>query len=60
VGVAYRWVLQLVVWLVSNFRWYIGYGYDLETTRLADLIPDLSLLRYEIFKRNNKITTRFF
>tara|TARA_R110000868_G_scaffold475_1_gene3591 strand:+ start:1774 stop:2682 length:909 start_codon:yes stop_codon:yes gene_type:complete len=65
VGVAYRWsaaVSAMVGFQISDGM-YIGYGYDLETTKLARFNAGSHevFLRYEIFKRNNKITTpRFF
>ncbi|MFT5254142.1 MAG: type IX secretion system PorP/SprF family membrane protein [Flavobacteriales bacterium] len=65
VGVAYRWsaaVSAMVGFQVTDGL-YIGYGYDLETTKLANYNAGSHevFLRYEIFKKNNKITTpRFF
>lgn len=65
IGVAYRWsaaVSAMVGFQISDGL-YIGYGYDLETTKLARYNSGSHevFLRYEIFKRNNKITTpRFF
>lgn len=65
VGVAYRWsaaVSAMVGFQVTDGL-YIGYGYDLETTKLANYNAGSHevFLRYEIFKNNNKITTpRFF
>jgi hypothetical protein len=64
VGVAYRWsaaVSAMVGFQVTDGL-YLGYGYDLDTTNLANYNVGSHevFLRYEIFK-NNKITTpRFF
>ncbi|WP_026713815.1 PorP/SprF family type IX secretion system membrane protein [Flavobacterium daejeonense] len=64
-GIAYRWsasVSAMVGFQVSDAL-YIGYGYDLETTKLDNYNSGSHevFLRYEIFKKNNKITTpRFF
>ncbi|MDG2432479.1 type IX secretion system membrane protein PorP/SprF [Flavobacterium sp.] len=65
VGVAYRWsaAVSATVGFQASDGLYIGYGYDLETTRLARYNSGSHeiFLRYEIFKRNNKINTpRFF
>jgi type IX secretion system PorP/SprF family membrane protein len=65
VGLAYRWsaaVSAMVGFQVSDGL-YIGYGYDLETTELANYNAGSHeiFLRYDIFKNNKKITTpRFF
>lgn len=65
VGVAYRWsaaVSAMVGFQVTDGL-YLGYGYDLDTTNLANYNAGSHevFLRYEIFKNNNKITTpRFF
>jgi type IX secretion system PorP/SprF family membrane protein len=64
-GLAYRWsasVSAMVGFQISEAM-YIGYGYDLETTKLDNYNSGSHeiFLRYEIFKNNNKITTpRFF
>ncbi|MGM8363823.1 PorP/SprF family type IX secretion system membrane protein [Flavobacterium sp. ARAG 55.4] len=64
-GLAYRWsasVSAMAGFQVSDAL-YIGYGYDLETTKLDNYNSGSHeiFLRYEIFKNNNKITTpRFF
>lgn len=65
VGVAYRWsaAVSAMVGFQITDGLYIGYGYDLETTKLANYNAGSHevFLRYEIFKNNNKITTpRFF
>ena len=65
VGVAYRWsaAVSAMVGFQITDGLYIGYGYDLETTRLANYNAGSHevFLRYDIFKNNKKITTpRFF
>jgi type IX secretion system PorP/SprF family membrane protein len=64
-GVAYRW--DAAVSAMAGFQitdgLYIGYGYDLETTRLRHYNSGSHeiFLRYEIFNNFNKITSpRFF
>ena len=65
VGLAYRWsaaVSAMVGFQVSD-GFYVGYAYDFETTELDNYNSGSHeiFLRYEIFKKNNKITTpRFF
>ena len=64
-GVAYRWsaaVTAMAGFQISDAM-YIGYGYDLETTNLDNYNSGSHeiFLRYELFKKNDKITTqRFF
>jgi type IX secretion system PorP/SprF family membrane protein len=64
-GVAYRWsaaVTAMAGFQISDAM-YIGYGYDLETTKLNNYNSGSHevFLRYELFKNNDKITTpRFF
>lgn len=64
-GLAYRWSASasaMAGFQVSDAL-FIGYGYDLETTKLDNYNSGSHevFLRYEIFKNNNKITTpRFF
>jgi type IX secretion system PorP/SprF family membrane protein len=65
VGAAYRWsaALSAMVGFQVSDSWFIGYAYDMETTRLANYNSGSHeiFLRYEIFKRYNKITSpRFF
>lgn len=65
VGLAYRWsaAMSAMVGFQVSDALYIGYGYDLETTKLDNYNSGSHeiFLRYEIFKNNNKITTpRFF
>jgi type IX secretion system PorP/SprF family membrane protein len=64
-GVAYRWSASLsaMVGFQITDGLYVGYGYDKETTNLANYNSGSHeiFLRYEIFKNNDKITTpRFF
>ena len=65
VGVAYRWSAALsgMVGFQVSDGLYIGYGYDRETTNLKNYNSGSHeiFLRYEIFKKIDKITTpRFF
>lgn len=64
-GVAYRWSAALsgMVGFQVNDSWFIGYGYDLETTRLSNYNSGSHeiFLRYELFKKYDKIISpRFF
>lgn len=64
-GIAYRWsaAVSALVGFQVNDSWYIGYGYDLETTKLAGYNSGSHeiFLRYELFKKYDKITSpRFF
>ncbi len=65
VGISYRWdaaISALVGFQVSDF-WYIGYSYDFDTTTLANYNSGSHeiFLRYELFKKNNRIISpRFF
>jgi len=64
-GLAYRWdaaVSGLLGFQVSD-SWFIGYAYDLETTKLANYNSGSHeiFLRYELFNRIDKIISpRFF
>lgn len=64
-GIAYRWsaaVSAMVGFQVSD-SWFIGYGYDLETTKLANYNSGSHeiFLRYELFNKYDKIISpRFF
>ena len=65
VGAAYRWsaALSLLVGFQANDNWFIGYGYDLETTKLAGYNSGSHeiFLRYELFNKYDKIVSpRFF
>lgn len=65
VGIAYRWsaaVSAMVGFQVSEGL-YLGYGYDHETTNLNNYNSGSHeiFLRYELFRKNKKMTTqRFF
>jgi type IX secretion system PorP/SprF family membrane protein len=64
-GAAYRWsaAVSLMAGFQVNPSWYIGYGYDLETTRLANYNSGSHeiFLRYELFKNYDRIISpRFF
>ncbi|OAZ04485.1 type IX secretion system membrane protein PorP/SprF [Flavobacterium succinicans] len=60
-GLAYRWsaAMSAMVGFQVTEGMYIGYGYDLETTKLDNYNSGSHevFLRYEIFKNNNKIVT---
>jgi type IX secretion system PorP/SprF family membrane protein len=64
-GLAYRWDASfsgLVGFQVSN-SWFIGYSYDMDTTKLANYNSGSHeiFLRYELFHKNNRIISpRFF
>lgn len=65
VGLAYRWsaALSALVGFKVNDRLCIGYGYDRETTRLANFNSGSHelFLQFDIFKINQRIETpRFF
>jgi type IX secretion system PorP/SprF family membrane protein len=64
-GIAYRWsaAVSAMVGFQASDSWFIGYGYDLETTRLANYNSGSHeiFLRYELFKKYDKIISpRFF
>ncbi len=64
-GAAYSWsaAVSALVGFQATDSWFIGYGYDLETTRLANYNSGSHeiFLRFELFKKYNKITSpRFF
>lgn len=63
-GAAYRWnaaVSALAGFQISD-SWFIGYGYDLETTKLANYNSGSHeiFLRYELFNKTKISTPRFF
>lgn len=64
-GMAYRWsasVNAMAGFQISD-AFYVGYAYDFETTELDNYNSGSHevFLRFEVFKKNNKITTpRFF
>jgi type IX secretion system PorP/SprF family membrane protein len=64
-GLAYRWsaALSAMVGFQASDSWFIGYGYDLETTKLANYNSGSHeiFLRYELFNSYDKIVSpRFF
>jgi type IX secretion system PorP/SprF family membrane protein len=64
-GLAYRWsaAMSAMVGFQASNSWYIGYGYDLETTRLAHFNSGSHeiFLRYELFNEYDKLVSpRFF
>lgn len=64
-GIAYRWsaAVSAMVGFQATENWFIGYGYDLETTQLAHYNSGSHeiFLRYELFNKYNRITSpRFF
>jgi type IX secretion system PorP/SprF family membrane protein len=64
-GVAYRWnaAMSAMVGFQATDSWFIGYGYDLETTKLANYNSGSHelFLRYELFNKYDKIISpRFF
>lgn len=65
VGMAYRWsaAISAMVGMQVSDGLYIGYGYDLDSTKLDNYNSGSHevFLRFELFKNNDKITTpRFF
>ena len=64
-GVAYRWSASVsaMVGFQASDSWFIGYSYDLETTKLANYNSGSHeiFLRYELFNQYDKIISpRFF
>jgi type IX secretion system PorP/SprF family membrane protein len=64
-GIAYRWsaALSAMVGFQVSDSWFIGYAYDMETTKLANYNSGSHeiFLRYELFNSYNKIISpRFF
>lgn len=64
-GAAWRWsaAVSFMAGFQVNDGLFIGYGYDLETTKLANYNSGSHeiFLRFELFKRQNKIVSpRFF
>jgi type IX secretion system PorP/SprF family membrane protein len=64
-GLAYRWsaAMSAMVGFQASDSWFIGYGYDLETTRLSNYNSGSHelFLRYELFNKYDKIISpRFF
>ncbi|UPZ17880.1 type IX secretion system membrane protein PorP/SprF [Flavobacterium humidisoli] len=65
-GLAYRWnaALSALVGFQATNNWFIGYSYDMETTRLANYNSGSHeiFLRYELFNKYNRyvVSPRFF
>ena len=64
-GAAYRWsaALSALVGFQATDSWFIGYGYDFETTKLSGYNSGSHeiFLRYEMFNKYDKIVSpRFF
>lgn len=64
-GVAYRWdaAVSAMAGFQVNDSWFIGYGYDLETTKLGNYNSGSHeiFLRYELFQNYDRvISPRFF
>ncbi|MBS7256366.1 PorP/SprF family type IX secretion system membrane protein [Flavobacterium branchiicola] len=64
-GIAYRWsaALSALVGFQATNSWFIGYGYDLDTTRLGNYNSGSHeiFFRYELFNKYDKIISpRFF
>ncbi len=64
-GVAYRWsaAMSALVGFQASDSWFIGYAYDMETTKLANYNSGSHeiFLRYELFNSYSKIISpRFF
>jgi type IX secretion system PorP/SprF family membrane protein len=57
-GIAYRWsgAVSTLVGFQASDSWFIGYGYDLESTQLANYNSGTHelFLRYELFKKIEK------
>lgn len=63
-GAAYRWsaaVSALIGFQISD-SWFIGYGYDMETTKLSNYNSGSHeiFLRYELFNNSRISSPRFF
>ena len=64
-GVSYRWdaAVSAMVGFQINNSWFIGYGYDFDTTKLADYNSGSHeiFLRFELFTKEDRIISpRFF
>lgn len=64
-GAAYRWdaAASLLAGFQVSDSWFIGYGYDMEVTKLANYNSGSHefFLRYELFKNYDKVVSpRFF
>ena len=63
-GAAYRWsaaISGLIGFQISE-SWFIGYGYDMETTKLSNYNSGSHeiFLRYELFNNSRISSPRFF
>lgn len=65
-GLAYRWsaAVSALVGFQATENWFIGYSYDMETTRLANYNAGSHeiFLRYELFSKYSRyvVSPRFF
>lgn len=64
-GAAYRWsaAMSAMVGFQASENWFIGYAYDMETTKLADYNSGSHeiFLRYELFNNYDRVVSpRFF
>lgn len=64
-GLAYRWsaAVSALAGFQINESWFIGYGYDMDTTKLSNYNSGSHelFIRYELFKKYDKIISpRFF
>jgi type IX secretion system PorP/SprF family membrane protein len=63
-GVAYRWsaAVSAMVGFQATDSWFIGYGYDMETTKLANYNSGTHeiFLRYELFNKFDKLINPCF
>jgi type IX secretion system PorP/SprF family membrane protein len=65
IGAAYRWsaAMSAMAGFQASDSWFIGYGYDFDTTALANYNSGSHeiFLRYELFNKYDKIISpRFF
>lgn len=65
IGAAYRWsaAMSAMVGFQATENWFIGYAYDMETTKLADYNSGSHeiFLRYELFNNYDRVVSpRFF
>lgn len=65
IGAAYRWsaAMSAMVGFQVNQNWFIGYGYDMETTKLENYNSGSHeiFLRYELFNNYERVVSpRFF
>jgi len=65
VGAAYRWsaAMSAMVGFQATENWFIGYAYDMETTKLANYNSGSHeiFLRYELFNNYDRVVSpRFF